>query len=50
VDFVYCEEDGLEESCNICEGISISAVELTAISEENRLTDGKQDALKGTGR
>jgi hypothetical protein len=28
---VYCEEDGLEESYNICEYIPISAVELTAI-------------------
>jgi hypothetical protein len=54
---VYCEEDGLEESYNICEYIPISAVELTAIqmvmqhisgekSHTHRLTDGRR-ALEG---
>jgi hypothetical protein len=60
---VYCEEDGLAESYNICEDIPISAVQLTAIqmamqhisgqeakSYTHRLTDGMLDAPKGTGR
>jgi hypothetical protein len=48
---VYCEEDELEESYNICEDIPISAVELTTVqmamqhitgeeSHTHRLIDG----------
>jgi ribonuclease HI len=39
---VYCEEDGLEESYNICKDISIPAVELTAIQMAMQHINGQE--------
>jgi ribonuclease HI len=39
---VYCEEDRLEESYNICEDIFISAVELTAIQTAMQHISGQE--------